>query len=206
MSETNVNKKWYVVRAVSGQENKIKAYIESEISRLGLEDFVDQVLVPTEKVIQIRNGKKVNKERTYFPGYIMIQANLSGEVPHIIKSITNVIGFLGETKGGEPVPLRQSEVNRMLGKVDELSVEADANMAIPYTIGETVKVIDGPFNGFDGTVENINEEKRKLEVMVKIFGRKTPICKFFGTNRAIGKICGKKLPTGKFCRTKSAYR
>lgn len=175
MSETNVNKKWYVVRAVSGQENKIKAYIESEISRLGLEDFVDQVLVPTEKVIQIRNGKKVNKERTYFPGYIMIQANLSGEVPHIIKSITNVIGFLGETKGGEPVPLRQSEVNRMLGKVDELSVEADANMAIPYTIGETVKVIDGPFNGFDGTVENINEEKRKLEVMVKIFGRKTPL-------------------------------
>jgi transcriptional antiterminator NusG len=175
MSETNVNKKWYVVRAVSGQENKIKAYIESEISRLGLEDFVDQVLVPTEKVIQIRNGKKVNKERTYFPGYIMIQANLSGEVPHIIKSITNVIGFLGETKGGEPVPLRQSEVNRMLGKVDELSVEADANMAIPYTIGETVKVIDGPFNGFDGTVEKINEEKRKLEVMVKIFGRKTPL-------------------------------
>tara|TARA_B100000809_G_scaffold114924_1_gene113212 strand:- start:327 stop:884 length:558 start_codon:yes stop_codon:yes gene_type:complete len=175
MSETNVSKKWYVVRAVSGQENKIKAYIENEISRLGLEDFVDQVLVPTEKVIQIRNGKKVNKERTYFPGYIMIQANLSGEIPHIIKSITNVIGFLGETKGGEPVPLRQSEVNRMLGKVDELSVEADANMAIPYTIGETVKVIDGPFNGFDGTVEKINEDKRKLEVMVKIFGRKTPL-------------------------------
>lgn len=175
MSETNSNKKWYVVRAVSGQENKIKNYIENEISRLGLEDFVDQVLVPTEKVIQIRNGKKINKERVYFPGYIMIQANLSGEVPHIIKSITNVIGFLGETKGGDPVPLRQSEVNRMLGKVDELAVEADANVAIPYTIGETVKVIDGPFNGFDGTIEKINEEKRKLEVMVKIFGRKTPL-------------------------------
>ena len=175
MSETNVNKKWYVVRAVSGQENKIKAYIENEISRLGLEDYVDQVLVPTEKVIQIRNGKKINKERVYFPGYIMIQANLSGEVPHIIKSITNVIGFLGETKGGDPVPLRQSEVNRMLGKVDELAVEADSNLAIPYTIGETVKVIDGPFNGFDGTIEKINEEKRKLEVMVKIFGRKTPL-------------------------------
>jgi len=175
MSETSVNKKWYVVRAVSGQENKIKSYIENEITRLGLEDFVDQVLVPTEKVIQIRNGKKINKERVYFPGYIMIQANLSGEIPHIIKSITNVIGFLGETKGGDPVPLRQSEVNRMLGKVDELSVDADANMAIPYTIGETVKVIDGPFNGFDGTVEKINEDKRKLEVMVKIFGRKTPL-------------------------------
>lgn len=175
MSETSVNKKWYVVRAVSGQENKIKAYIESEISRLGLEDYVDQVLVPTEKVIQIRNGKKIHKERVYFPGYIMIQANLSGEIPHIIKSITNVIGFLGEVKGGDPVPLRQSEVNRMLGKVDELTVDADANVAIPFTLGETVKVIDGPFNGFDGTIEKINEEKRKLEVMVKIFGRKTPL-------------------------------
>lgn len=169
------DKKWYVVRAVSGQENKIKTYIENEISRLGLEDYVDQVLVPTEKVIQIRNGKKINKEKVYFPGYIMIQANLSGEIPHIIKSITNVIGFLGETKGGDPVPLRQSEVNRMLGKVDELAIEADANLAIPFTKGETVKVIDGPFNGFDGTIEKINEEKRKLEVMVKIFGRKTPL-------------------------------
>jgi|TARA_B100000497_G_C7559707_1_gene337736 transcriptional antiterminator NusG len=175
MVETKEDKKWYVVRAVSGQENKIKAYIENEISRLGLDSFVDQVLVPTENVIQIRKGKKVQKEKVYFPGYIMIQANLSGEVPHIIKSITNVIGFLGETKGGEPVPLRQTEVNRMLGKVDELSLEADQNVVIPFVKGETVKVIDGPFNGFDGIVENINEEKRKLEVMVKIFGRKTPL-------------------------------
>ncbi len=175
MTEVSSDKKWYVVRAVSGQENKIKTYIENEIARLGLQDFVDQVLVPTEKVVQIRNGKKISKEKVYFPGYIMIQANLSGEIPHIIKSITNVIGFLGETKGGDPVPLRQSEVNRMLGKVDELNVEADANVAIPFSIGETVKVIDGPFNGFDGTIEKINEEKRKLEVMVKIFGRKTPL-------------------------------
>jgi transcriptional antiterminator NusG len=174
MSEGN-DKKWYVVRAVSGQENKIKAYIESEIARLGFEDFVEEVLVPTEKVIQIRNGKKINKEKVYFPGYIMIKANLTGEIPHIIKSVTNVIGFLGETKGGDPVPLRQSEVNRMLGKVDELSLESDSNVAIPFTKGETVKVIDGPFNGFDGTIEKINEEKRKLEVMVKIFGRKTPL-------------------------------
>jgi transcriptional antiterminator NusG len=173
MSEDNL-KKWYVVRAVSGQENKVKDYIEKEISYQGLDDFVDQVLVPTEKVIQIRNGKKINKERVYFPGYVMVQANLSGEVPHIIKSINGVIGFLGETKGGDPVPLRRSEVNRMLGKVDELSVKKDT-VAIPYTVGETVKVIDGPFNGFNGTVEKVNEEKRKLEVMVKIFGRKTPV-------------------------------
>jgi len=175
MTEVSSDKKWYVVRAVSGQENKIKTYIENEIARLGLQDFVDQVLVPTEKVVQIRNGKKISKEKVYFPGYIMIQANLSGEVPHIIKSITNVIGFLGETKGGDPVPLRQSEVNRMLGKVDELNVDPDSNVVIPFSIGETVKVIDGPFNGFDGTIEKINEEKRKLEVMVKIFGRKTPL-------------------------------
>ena len=167
-------KKWYVVRAVSGQENKIKSYIESDIARLGLSDYVEEVLVPTEKVIQIRNGKKVNKERNYFPGYIMIKANLSGEVPHIIRSITNVIGFLGETKGGDPVPLRPSEVNRMLGKVDELSVQTE-NVAIPFKIGETIKVIDGPFNGFNGSIEKVNEEKRKLEVMVKIFGRKTPL-------------------------------
>jgi len=174
MIMTDSVKKWYVVRAIGGQENKVKTYIENEVARLGLSDYVDQVLVPTEKVIQIRNGKKINKERVYFPGYIMIEAYLSGELPHVIKSVTGVIGFLGETKGGDPVPLRKSEVNRMLGKVDELAVQNE-NVAIPYIIGETVKVIDGPFNGFDGTIEKINEEKRKLEVMVKIFGRKTPL-------------------------------
>lgn len=175
MTAGNDLKKWYVVRSVNGQENKVKDYIEKEISYQGLEDFVEQILVPTEKVVQIRNGKKINKERVYFPGYIMVQANLVGEVPHIIKGINGVVGFLGETKGGDPVPLRQSEVNRMLGKVDELSVKTDNNVAIPFTLGETIKVIDGPFNGFNGTVEKINEEKRKLEVMVKIFGRKTPL-------------------------------
>ena len=174
MAETKSTKKWYVVRSVSGQENKIKAYLEAEVIRLKLEDYIEQVLVPTEKVIQIRNGKKVHKERVFFPGYIMVQASLAGEGPHIIKWINGVIGFLGETKGGEPVPLRQAEVNRMLGKVDELSVQDD-NVNIPFVIGETIKVIDGPFNGFNGAVEKINEEKRKLEVMVKIFGRKTPL-------------------------------
>jgi len=165
---------WYVVRAISGKENKVKGYIESEISRLGLSEFVEEVLVPTEKVVQIRDGKKINKERVYFSGYIMVKASLVGEVPHVIRSINGVIGFLGEVKGGDPVPLRKSEVNRMLGKVDELAVQADS-VLIPFSIGETIKVIDGPFNGFNGTIENVNEEKRKLEVMVKIFGRKTPL-------------------------------
>jgi len=173
MADNSV-KKWYVVRAVSGQENKVKAYIETEISRLGMSDYISQVLVPTEKVVQVRDGKKISKDKVYFPGYVMIEANLTGEIPHIIKSITGVIGFLGEVKGGDPVPLRLSEVNRMLGKVDELSVNVDTQ-SIPYKLNETIKVIDGPFNGFNGTIEKINEEKRKLEVMVKIFGRKTPL-------------------------------
>ncbi len=166
--------KWYVVRAIGGQETKVKNHIETEISREGLSDYVSKVIVPTEKVVQVRNGKKINRERVYFPGYVMIEANLTGEVPHIIKSVTGVIGFLGETKGGEPVPMRKSEVNRMLGKVDELAV-SEESVAIPYNVGETIKVTDGPFSGFDGIIENVNEEKRKLEVMVKIFGRKTPL-------------------------------
>jgi transcriptional antiterminator NusG len=166
--------KWYVVRAIGGQENKVKTYIENEVNRLGINDYIKQVLVPTEKVIQIRAGKKINKEKVYFPGYIMIEANLSGEIPHIIRSIPGVIGFLGEIRGGDPVPMRKSEINRMLGKVDELAIQNE-NVIIPFVLGETVKVIDGPFNGFDGTVEKVNDEKRKLEVMVKIFGRKTPL-------------------------------
>lgn len=166
-------KKWYVVRAISGQEKKVKQYIEVEISRLKLNDYVAQVLIPTEKVYQIRNGKKVSKERNYFPGYVLIEAALVGEVPHVIKNITGVIGFLG-SKGGEAVPLRTAEVNRILGKVDELA-EGDASIVNPYVVGESIKVINGPFNTFTGTIEEINEEKKKLKVMVKIFGRKTPL-------------------------------
>ena len=172
MSESS--KKWYVVRAISGQEAKVKTYIETEISHAKMTDHVSQVLIPKEKVFQIRNGKKVSKERSFFPGYILIEADLIGEIPHIIKNITGVIGFLGETKGGAPVPLRQSEVNRILGKVDELA-ESDEEMNIPFVVGEAVKVIDGPFNSFSGIIEEINEEKKKLKVMVKIFGRKTPL-------------------------------
>jgi transcriptional antiterminator NusG len=170
----DVDKKWYVVRAISGKEKKVKDFIESEIKALGLDDFVAQVLIPTEKVYQIRNGKKVSKERNYFPGYVLIEASLVGEVPHVIKNINNVIGFLGAEKRGEPLPLRQSEINRILGKVDELAETGEA-LNIPYIIGETVKVVDGPFNNFHGVIEEINEEKKKLKVMVKIFGRKTPL-------------------------------
>ena len=172
MSENS--KKWYVLRAIGGKEKKVKEYIENEIANGDLKGFVDQVLIPTEKVYQIRNGKKVSKERNFFPGYVLIEAALVGEVAHTLRNFPNVIGFLGDTKGGDPVPMRQSEVNRILGRVDELA-ETDEEINIPYVVGETVKVIDGPFNGFNGTIENINEEKKKLEVMVTIFGRKTPL-------------------------------
>jgi len=168
------DKHWYVVRAIGGQEKKVSTYIENEISRLNLSDFVSQILVPTEKVFQIRNGKKVSKERNFFPGYILIEANLIGEVPHIIKSVPGVIGFLGATKGGDPVPMRISEVNRILGKVDELAI-TDEEIVIPYVKGQSVKIIDGPFNTFSGLIEEIDEQKKKLKVTVKIFGRKTPV-------------------------------
>ncbi|MBL7964039.1 MAG: transcription termination/antitermination factor NusG [Flavobacteriales bacterium] len=167
-------KKWYVIRAISGKEKKVKELIETEVLRTGLKTYVSQLLIPTEKVYQIRDGKKVSKERSYFPGYVLMEADLTGEIAHSIKNLPNVIGFLGAEKGGDPVPLRQNEVNRILGKVDELA-ETEEAIHNPYHVGEGVKVIDGPFNGFNGVIEEINEEKKKLKVMVKIFGRKTPL-------------------------------
>jgi len=168
----NSEKKWYVIRSISGKERKVKEYLDNEINLLGLQDYISQVLIPTEKVYQVRKGKKITKERNYFPGYILIEAVLTGEIPHIIRNIPNVIGFLGTR--GEPDPLREAEVKRILGKVDELA-ELGEEVNVPFIVGEAVKVTDGPFNSFSGVIEEINEEKKKLKVMVKIFGRKTPL-------------------------------
>jgi len=172
MNQTD--KKWYVLRVIGGKENKVKEYIESEVSHRNLQDHVIQVLIPTEKVYQIRNGKKISKDRNFFPGYVLIEAVLTGEIPVILKDVPNVIGFLGSEKGGVPVPVRQSEVNRILGKVDEMA-ESDEELNVPYFVGEAVKVVDGPFNSFTGIIEEVNNEKKKLKVIVKIFGRKTPL-------------------------------
>jgi transcription termination/antitermination factor NusG len=169
MSE--IEKKFYVLRAVSGKENKVKEYLEAEIKNSDLKDYISQVIIPTEKVYTIRNGKKVMKERAYLPGYIIIEAALVGEVMHFLKNVTYIIGFLG---GTNPVPLRSSEVNRILGTVDELQEQTE-ELDVQFYVGETVKVIFGPFNGFHGVIEEINTEKKKLKVMVKIFGRKTPL-------------------------------
>jgi transcriptional antiterminator NusG len=164
--------KWYVVRAISGKENKVKAIIESELAHEGLTKYVPEILIPTQKVFEIKNGKKTSKEKSYFPGYILINAHLVGEVVPTIRSVNGVVGFLGQD--GEPVPMRQSEVNRIFGQVDESNQEGESNIN-PYIIGEFVKVTDGPFSGFSGVIEEVNEEKKKLKVMVKIFGRKTPL-------------------------------
>ena len=171
MSE--IQKKWYVLRAISGKEHKVKEYIDYEIAHTNLRDFVSQVLIPTEKTIQVRNGKKVVKERSYLPGYVLVEAALVGEIAHHLRNVPNVLGFLGGLDN--PTPLRASEVNRILGTVDEMLEVGAEEPTVSFTLGESVKVNYGPFTGFNGTIEEINIEKRKLKVMVKIFGRKTPI-------------------------------
>jgi transcriptional antiterminator NusG len=169
---SGIEKKWYVLRAVSGKEAKVKEYLEADIRNSDLGEYVSQVLIPTEKIFQVRNGKKIVKERSYLPGYVLVEAALVGEVTHHLRNTPNVIGFLGGMDN--PTPLRQSEVNRILGTVDELQ-ESGEELDAPYVVGETIKVADGPFSGFSGLIEEVNSEKKKLKVMVKIFGRKTPL-------------------------------
>ena len=166
-------KKWYVVRAISGKEKKAKEYIESEIAKRGWQELVPQVLIPTEKVYSIRNGKKVVKDRNYFPGYVLIEANLLDEVIPVIQNVPNVLDFLREREG-KPIAMRPAEINRILGNMDD-QLESSDNSLERFIIGESVKVIDGPFNSFVGVIEEVNDEKKKLKVTVKIFGRKTPL-------------------------------
>lgn len=172
MSEQNKGLQWYVLKVISGKEKKTKEYMELELERLGMKHLVPQLLVPVEKYIQMRQGKKISKERNFFPSYIMVQAELDKELEMTLKNMNNVIGFLGDN--GVPVPMRQAEINRILGKVDELSQDEDYTR-VDFYVGESVKVIDGPFNGFSGVVEELNEEKKKVKVVVKIFGRRTPL-------------------------------
>ena len=171
MSENNF--KWYALRAISGKENKVKEYIEAESKNSDFGQYVSQVLIPTEKVYQIRNGKKITKERSCMPGYVLVEANLVGETLHRLRNTPNVLGFLGE-KNNVPTPIRAAEMNRILGTMDEIQ-ETGEELLTPYYVGENVKVIFGPFSGFSGVIEEVNDEKKKLKVMVMIFGRKTPL-------------------------------
>ena len=165
-------KKWYVLRAVSGKEAKVKEYIEAEMKHNALlTQYVSQVLIPTEKHATLRNGKRVVKEKISLPGYVLVEADLKGDVAHTLRFMPNVLGFLGGLDN--PTPVKQSDINRILGNVEETELIDEVN--VPYVVDETVKVTDGPFSGFSGVIEEVNAEKHKLKVMVKIFGRKTPL-------------------------------
>lgn len=166
--------KWYVLRIVSGKEKKVKEHLDKEVRLSGWSNAILQILCPVEKVFKVQNGKKVLREKILFPGYIMLEAvegKLNDTMIQTITGVTGVIHFLGKEN---PTALRKSEVNKMFGKMDEVS-EQGVGFAEPYIVGETVKIIDGPFNDFNGTIEEVNEEKKKLRVVVKIFGRATPV-------------------------------
>ena len=168
-------KEWYVLRAISGKEAKVKELLDAQINKTSLGEYVSQVLIPTEKIYSTtKTGKKVMKERTLYSGYVFVEADLTGEVVHTLRNTTNVIDFLGGGPGTKPEPLRPAEVKRMLGVADEIQEAADSNV-VEYFVGETVKVNYGPFSGMNGTIEEVNNEKKKLKVMVSIFGRKTPV-------------------------------
>ena len=166
------NKKWYVLRAISGKETKVKEYIEADVKLRGLTDKVSQVLIPTEKVVQVRNGKRIVKEKPYLSGYVLVEAELVGDIAYLLRNTPNVLGFLGGMD--EPTPIRQAEINRILGTVDELQETSDESL-LEFTVGEVVKVNAGPFSGFSGVIEEVNPGKKTLKVMVKIFGRSTPV-------------------------------
>lgn len=173
----DIEKKWYVLRAISGKEGKVKEYIELDMKNHGYDEYVTQVLIPTKKAELIQRGKRVVKDVNLLPGYVLVEAALFGEIPHMLRNTPNVLGFIGGTD--KPAPLRQNEVNRMLGLDDE-GEGIEETVLADFIEGESVKVTDGPFAGFVGTIEEISPDKKKLKVSVKIFGRVTPLELSFG--------------------------
>jgi transcription termination/antitermination protein NusG len=171
--------KWYVLRVVSGKERKVKEYLDKDLVRNGWTETIKQIFLPMEKVYKVQNGKKVMREKNYFPGYVMMEVldgKLTDDIVQHISNISNVMHFLTDGKGskGNIISLRKSEVNKMLGKVDEMN-DMGVTMSEPFIVGETIKIIEGPFNDFNGVIEDVNDEKKKLKVTVKIFGRSTPV-------------------------------
>ncbi len=171
--------KWYVLRVVSGKERSVKEYLDKDILRQTWGGKIKQIFLPMEKVYKVQNGKKVMREKNYYPGYVMIEVGdgkLTDDMVQHISNISNIMHFLTDGKGskGNIISLRKAEVNKMLGRVDEMS-DQGITMSEPFIIGETIKIIDGAFNDFNGVIEEVNDEKKKLKVIVKIFGRSTPV-------------------------------
>lgn len=165
--------KWYVMNVFSGKEKSVKEKIEKHIEQIGMTKLVNQILIPREKTFQVRNGKKVKTEKNYFPGYIMIECELNGELIKQIKSVNGVISFLSD-KEGQPTPMREHEVTNLLGKVDELD-QSDATTNINFVVGQYVTIIDGPFQTMTGVISKVISDKLRVTVDVSIFNRKTPV-------------------------------
>ena len=173
MAENNY--KWYVLKAISGKENKVKEYIEGALVTSTLfKEYISQVLIPTEKVVALRGNKRVVKERNMLPGYVLVECNLTDECYPLLRNIPNVLGFVTDSKSSmKAKPVSQEEVNRLVGAVDDSNM--DALMDETFLVGERVKVTDGPFNGFEGVINEVAQDKRKLKVVVTIFDRQTPL-------------------------------
>lgn len=174
MAADNDSDTWYVLRTFSNHEKKVRRYLEGEIERLGLEDQVEEILIPTETVFEMKGGEKKTKEKTFFPGYILLNCELTSELRDMAEDLPSVIGFLTAGTGDEPTQLRQEEVQRILGKMDRAE-EMGEQPEMPFKVGDPVKVVDGPFDSFNGVIEDVYPDKMKVKVMVSIFGRKTPV-------------------------------
>ena len=169
--EKEQKKGWYVLRVFTGKEEMVKTYLEQQIKRLGYQDRVGEVLIPSETVIEMRDGKKREKKRVFFPGYLLIEMMLDLNLRYMLVNSPNVIGFAGNQQ--DPQPLRMDEVDRVLGRVEEK--RGQISIEIPFQVEDIVKINDGPFKDFIGSIKEINHEKRKLKVLVSIFGRSTPV-------------------------------
>jgi len=163
--------RWYVIHVFTGQEEKIKAFLDEEIERAGLRPKFGNILIPSEEIVEMRDGRKRSKSRVFFPGYMLVEMLLDKETQHLILNTPNVINFVGPRN--HPTPLQKHEIDRILGRVDKAS--AQQLVEVPFKIDDTIKIIDGPFKDFTGFIKEINQEKRKLKVMVSIFGRSTPV-------------------------------
>ncbi len=167
-------KKWYAIRIYSGKEARVKAHIEHEIKLAGIEDKIGNVIIPSENIIEMKDGKKRVKNKVFFPGYMVVEMVLDSQTQHVVVNSPGVINFVGPRN--EPVPLRQSEVENILGKIEKShEKEIKGKIDIPFSIGDSIRVVDGPFSDFTGYVEEINEEKNKVKVNISIFGRQTPV-------------------------------
>jgi transcriptional antiterminator NusG len=180
-----MSKKWYVIHAYSGHENKVKTALEKKAEKEGLSEYIGQVKVPTIEVSEHKGGKKKTVLRKSFPGYVLVEMEMNDETWTLVKSVPSVTGFVGTFGGARPKPLSDEEVSSMFDQSSEHKVKDKAAIVVDFNVGEHVKIIDGPFNNFTGLVEEINAEKGRLRVKVEIFGRGTPVNLDFSQ---VGKI------------------